>query len=118
MLAHKPLCMLPVRLVFNLNLYQFKKKKKGSQDSLLAERQTHDRKVTGLSPGGAAGECSFPELTVCADLCLMSVPPCVIAVARKRPPPLCQKHRWQVTPKHACTHDPMKSEWDDYAVQA
>ena len=31
----------------------------------------------------------------------------------------CQKCRWQVTPKHAYTFDPMKSEWADYAaVQA
>ena len=31
----------------------------------------------------------------------------------------CQKCRWQVTPKHAYTLDPAKSEWADYAaVQA
>ena len=43
----------------------------------------------------------------------------VTAVARKRPRPFCQKCRWQVTPKHAYTLDPSKSEWADYAaVQA
>ena len=41
------------------------------------------------------------------------------AVARKRPRSFCQKCRWQVTPKHAYTFDPTKSEWADYtAVQA
>ena len=29
--------------------------------------------------------------------------PCVTAVARKRPRSFCQKHRWQVTAKHAYT---------------
>ena len=41
------------------------------------------------------------------------------AVARKRHWSFCQKCRWQVTPKHAYTLDPEKSEWADYAaVQA
>ena len=41
----------------------------------------------------------------------------VTAMARKRPLSFCQ--RWQVTPKHAYTLDPTKSEWADYvAVQA
>ena len=45
--------------------------------------------------------------------------PRVTAVARKIPRSLCQKCRWQITPKPAYTFDPTKSEWDDYAaVQA
>ena len=40
----------------------------------------------------------------------------VTAVAHKRPRPFCQKCRWQVTPKHAYTHDISKSEWDDNAA--
>ena len=45
--------------------------------------------------------------------------PRVTAVARKIPRSFCQKLRWQVTPKHAYTIDPTKSEWADYAaVQA
>ena len=36
--------------------------------------------------------------------------PRVTAVACKRPRSLCQKCRWQVTPKHAYTLDPTKSE--------
>ena len=52
-------------------------------------------------------------------LILCPFQPRVTAVARKRPRSLCQKHRWQVTPKHAYTLDPTKSEWADYAaVQA
>ena len=46
----------------------------------------------------------------------MSVPPLVIAVARKRPRSVCQKCRWQVTPKHTYNLDPSKLEWADYAV--
>ena len=38
------------------------------------------------------------------------------AVARKRPRSFCRKCRWQVTPKHAYTLDPTKSEWADYAA--
>ena len=45
--------------------------------------------------------------------------PRVTTVARKRPRSSCPKYRWQVTPKHAYTLDPTKSEWADYAaVQA
>ena len=43
--------------------------------------------------------------------------PRVTAAARKRPLSFCQKCRWQVTPTHACTLGPTKSEWADYAVQ-
>ena len=43
----------------------------------------------------------------------------VTAVACKRLRSVCQKCSWQVTPKHACTLDPVTSEWADYAaVQA
>ena len=42
--------------------------------------------------------------------------PRVTAVARKRPRPFCQKCRWQVTPKHAYTLNPTKSEWADCAA--
>ena len=62
-------------------------------------------------PAGAAGEFSLPESTLCADCYSVSVP--------RRPRSFCQKCRWQVTPKHAYTLDPPKSEWADYAaVQA
>ena len=42
--------------------------------------------------------------------------PHTTAVACKRPRSFYQKWRWQVTPKYAYTHDPMKSEWADYAA--
>ena len=45
--------------------------------------------------------------------------PRVTAVPRKRPRSFCQKCRWKVSPKHAYTLDPTKSEWADHAaVQA
>ena len=70
-------------------------------------------------PVGAAGEFSSIELTFWDDSYSVSVLPLVTAaVARKRPRSFCQKCRWQVTPKHAYTFDPTKSEWADYAVQA
>ena len=42
--------------------------------------------------------------------------PRVTAVAPKRPRSFCQKCRRQVTPKHAYSLDPSKSEWADYAA--
>ena len=42
--------------------------------------------------------------------------PRVTAVAHKKSRSFCQQFRWQVTPKHAYTFDPSKSEWADYAV--
>ena len=59
-----------------------------------------------------------------SQLCVLTLIRCpfqprVTAVARKRPRPFCQKCSWQVTPKHAYTFDPTKSQWADYtAVQA
>ena len=50
------------------------------------------------------------------NLILCSFHSRVTAVARKRPRSYCQKGRWQVTPKHAYTLDPSKSEWADYAA--
>ena len=70
-------------------------------------------------PAGAAGEFSSAELTMCATLIWRPFHPRVTAVASKRPRSFCQKYGWQVTPKHAYTLDPSKSEWADYAtVQA
>ena len=37
-------------------------------------------------------------------------------MARKRPRSFCQKRRWQIKHKHACTPHPTKSEWADYAA--
>ena len=65
---------------------------------------------------GVASKFSSAELTFCADSYSVSVPSRVTAVTRKRPRSFCQKRRWQVTPKHAHTFDPTKSEWADYAA--
>ena len=70
-------------------------------------------------PAEAAREFSPPELTLCADSYSVSVPPPCYRSGTKRPRSFCQKCRWQVTPKHAYTLDPTKSEWAEYAaVQA
>ena len=67
-------------------------------------------------PAGAAGKFSSPELSLCANSYSVSVPPRITAEARKRSRSVCRKRKWQVTPKHACTLDPSKSEWADYAA--
>ena len=56
-----------------------------------------------------------------SQLCVLTLIACpfhslVYAVACKRARSFCQKCRWQVTPKHAYTLDPTKSEWADYAA--
>ena len=68
---------------------------------------------------GAAGK-FLPQSYLCVlTLILCPFHPHVTATALKRPQSLCQKCKWRVTPKHACTLDPTKSEWADYfAVQA
>ena len=73
----------------------------GSGDSSVVEQQTRDGKFSGLNPGRRT---FFPWSIFCADsyfaICLT---PHVTAVARKRTRSFCQKCRWQVTTKHACT---------------
>ena len=70
------------------------------------KRRTRNRNVACSNPGRNGGTffswCPFH--------------PRVTAVARKRPRSFYQKCRWQVTPKQACTLDPTKSEWADYAA--
>ena len=90
----------------------------GSQNSLLVERRTHDRKLVSSSPGKGGGEFSSPGLTFCADSYAVRVPGSVTAVACKRPQSSCPKCRWQVTTKQVYTLDPAKLEWTDHAVQA
>ena len=55
-------------------------------------------------PAGAAGEFSSPGSTFCADSHFgISCTPVLSAVARQRSLSFCQKGRWHVTAKHACT---------------
>ena len=82
------------------------------QNSLLVERQTQDCKVMKVMLAEAVREFSSPELILCADSYLVSV----TAVAHKRSWSFFKKCRWQGTHKHACTLDPTKSEWADYAA--
>ena len=87
------------------------------QDSVLVEQRTCDRKVSSSNPGRSSGRIFFSRVYVLTLIrCLFH--PCATTVARKRPRSFCQKCRWHVTPKHACTLDPMKSECADDAVQA
>ena len=65
------------------------------------ERRTRIERSRVRIPAGAAGEFSFPGSTFCADLFQYPFYPRVTAVAHKRPRSFCQKHRWQVTAKHA-----------------
>ena len=70
-------------------------------------------------PARAAGEFLLQTKLCVPTLIRCSFHPRFTAVARKRPRSFCRKCRWQVTPKHAYTVDPSKSEWADYAaVQA
>ena len=80
-------------------------------------KQTRDRKVASSNPGRSGGKIFFSIVKLCV-LTLIRCPfhPRVTAVARKRPRSLRQKCKWQVTPKHAYTLDPTKSEWTDYAA--
>ena len=66
---------------------------------------------------GAVGEFSSPESTLCADSYSVSVPPpCYRSGTLKKTQSFDQKCIWQVTPKHAYSLDPSKSEWADHAA--
>ena len=91
-----------------------------SQDSLLVERLTHDRKVASSNPGRSSGRIFFSRINfvgcllfgVCSNHVLLQW-------HAKDPGHSAKKCRWQVTPKYTYTLDPMQPEWADYAaVQA
>ena len=67
------------------------KNKLGAGIAQWLKRRTRDWKVQSSRPCRSGGEFSSPGLIFCA------------AVARKRSRSFCQKCRWQVTAKHACT---------------
>ena len=61
-----------------------------AQDSLLVEHQTRDWKAVWVRVSAwAVREFSSPELAFRADSYSLSIPPCVTAVAHKRPWPFC-----------------------------
>ena len=80
------------------------------------ERRTRGRKVASSIPGRSGGRILFSSQLCVLTLLRCPFHPRVTAMARKRPRSYCQKGRWQVTPKHAYTLDPSKSEWADYAA--
>ena len=87
-----------------------------SSDSLLVRAPDLIERLRVQILAGATEEFSPPESTLCADSYSVSFPPRVTAVACKRPRSFCQKCRWQVTPQHAYTSDPMKPEWAGYML--
>ena len=89
----------------------------GNWDSLLVKHWTRDARGCKFESWQEWWEKFLLKLAFCADF-LMSIPFRVTAVACKRPQSLCQKCRWQVTPKHTCTLDSVKSAWADYALHA
>ena len=89
-----------------------------SQDSLLVKWRPCDWKVASLSPSRSDLRVFFSIVHFLCRLLFSVCPPDVTAVTHKRSQSFCQKCRWQVTPKHAYTHNPLKSEWVDYALHA
>ena len=73
-------------------------------------------------PAEAAGKKILHQSSHCVLTltCSVSVPlPCYDSLHVEDPDHSAKKCKWQVTPKHAYTLDPTKSEWADYAaVQA
>ena len=92
----------------------------GSGVACWLECHTRDRQVASSNHSWSDGRIFSSRVNfVCWLLFGVRSTARVTAVARKRPRLFCQKCRYQVTPKHAYTFDPMKSEWADYAaVQA
>jgi len=87
-----------VRLLLSLTVIR------GAGIAQWLDRLVRDQKVPGSSPRQERRE---KFLIQCQRfwflfVCLLSAPPHVTAVARKRSRPFCQKCRWQVTAKHAC----------------
>ena len=91
------------------------------------QRKTRDSLLVRAPDSWSKG-CKFEsrqeKFLLQSQLCVLTLirrpfQPRVTAVASKRSRSFCQKCRWQVTPKHAYTPDPSKSEWADHAaVQA
>ena len=67
-------------------------------------------------PARAAGDFLLHIYLYLLTLIRCPFQPRVTEVARKRSRSFCLRRRWQVTPKHAYTLDPMKWEWADYAA--
>ena len=86
----------------------------------MIERRTHDRNVSGSSPGRSGDRIFFSRGNfLCRLLFRYPFHPRVTAVARKRSRSFCQKCRWQVTAvssgtSHATTKQRCKyTTWKD-----
>ena len=77
----------------------------GSGDSsVVVEHWTREQKVLGLSLSRSRGNISPSRVNIlCWLLFLCPFQPHVTAAAHKRSQSLCQKCKWQVTAKYACT---------------
>ena len=71
---------------------------------MLIERQTHNRKVASSNPGRGGGRILLFRVNFVCWLLFGVRSTTVLAC------------RWRITPKHAYTLHPTKSEWDDYAA--
>ena len=68
------------------------------------QRRTRDQKVAGSNPCMSDGRIFFSTVNFqCWLLFRYPFHPRVITVARKKTRSFCQKCRWQVTAKHACS---------------
>ena len=101
-------------IIGHWSFYMDIQKERGSWDSLLVEHQSRNWKVVSSHPDRCGSRTFFSRANFLCSYSV-SIQPCVTAVACKRPWSFCQKCRWQVTPKHAYTLDPGKSEWADNA---
>ena len=89
-------------ILFNQVLWQMTRGGVGIAQWLV--HQTHDQKVVGSNPCRSSGRIFFSGVNfLCWLLFWYPFYPCVTAVACKRSWSVCQKCRWQVTDKHACT---------------
>ena len=100
--------------------FQNIQQKRGAGTAQWLERWTHDQKLTGLNPCRSGGRIFFSRVNFPCGLSFQYLLPWynrngwlgvkhqltyphVTAVAHKRSWSFCQKCRWQVTAKHACT---------------
>ena len=99
-------CLTPVEYDVSLTNIE------GNQHTLQAgagiaqwlERRTRDWKVAGSNPCWNGGRIFFSRVDfLCWLLFRYPFHPRVTTVARKKSRSFCQKCRWQVTAKHACT---------------
>ena len=82
-----------------------------------SERRTRDRKVASSNPGSSGGRISFSRVNfVCWLLFGVRSIPVLPQWYVKDPGPSAKSAGAQVTPKHANTLDPLKSEWADSAA--